>query len=196
MFNIREVLTSVDASKRQDTVIQLTTHITFEGGGRWADDIVVVKVWAGVKSGVSRAFTAGGTDVLMSDKYESIINEKVHEGDAWPGRLTSVAPINSVVMYGIKIMRRNDGQCLTVQGVGLALADTDKENHTLLGIHPVGHKLSLVVTGLYPVTADDAKLICNLRDEVDKHGLEHVQAMLTGIIKLTARVPHFSALYQ
>ncbi|MBI9080171.1 MAG: hypothetical protein JEY79_10585 [Pseudodesulfovibrio sp.] len=189
MFNIREILTPIDASKQQDSVIQLVPRITFESGTTWADDIVVVKVWAGVKHGVSKAFRAGGVDVLISDEYESIINEQVYEGDTWPHKLTGIVPINSVVMYGMKILRRNDGQFLTVQGTGLALADSDKEIQTISGIHPVGHKLALDVTGLYPVTTDDAKLICNLRDEVDKQGLEHVQAMLTGIIELTEQIP-------
>lgn len=184
MFDIREVLTPINTSNRHDNMIQLIPHITIENGNTWADDIVAVSIWAGVKSGVTKSFTANGTDVLISDNYESIINEKIYEGNTWPERLSGFAPINSVVTYGIKILRRNDGQFLTVQGVGLALSDADRQKNTISGTHPIGHKLALEVSGLHPITADDAKLICNLRDVVTTQGLEHVQAMLSGLIKL------------
>ena len=157
----------------------------FEGGKTWADDVVAIKIWTGVKSGHSKAFSSGRADFFISDRYASVINTTIQKEDSWPNKLSGSVPINSVVTYGVKIIRCNDGRPLTVQGVGLALANANKEENTISGTHPVGHKLTIEVTGLYPLTTDDAKLICNLREEVTTHGLEHVQAILTGIVKQT-----------
>lgn len=165
--------------------VTMRPSVTFIDTGEWPSDMLGVNIWAGVKSENATGCSGGGirTDFLDSERYDSVISEKIRPEDAWPGAMTMSVPHLAIVQYGANIFRSGDSQALVIQGLGIAMADAE-DRAKAADRHPRGHRMEIEMIGLYPVTLRDAVTVCNLRTAIYEQGFEHVQALLDGLGRL------------
>jgi len=182
-MNREELIKAISEPPAPETNVSIVfrPEVTFFKGDKevgWHTQVEEVKTWMATVQG--RAYVGKCNNVVFTGNRGLICSDtyRRHEEPSEP--MGYSVPVGTIVQAGISVILRNGFRDITA-AVGIIVeppnALSERDYAVTKGRNRT-HRAVVEMDNVVQLTPDDAALICRLRQEIVKHGEDHVRRFL------------------